>query len=622
MINMIYELDKVIEMFRTADRMISEDSTLLSMSTDQIFYKLDDGSDEMRHIRWGVMTRAKMKELKSFEIQNIISFLCMIEERNLLTEYIGFILQSEHNINLLELLLTAYQQGLHNMILPFVKDCIEYESNCCIGQIDNILELIQSISDDSDKYSFVDRYASLIVNKKEEEPILEKYISNYTEALEYLVIRIGDKLYNKRRGSAEKWLDIFLNKELGHCKQIGVGFLHRSTYLDYKLFEKYFEFLELHFCNDEKLWELLIPIYARYLLNTNSNLFKVRVKRRLYSIIEDTNKKRIFIQSIGYWVQKSQDCIEIVDQLVSVSFEKDSQLLQGLDYYLKYKFENNVEETIKILYDIYNINNYKLYERFLTILPQTCSSLKTQMNDLIILWGNRVLYGTISEFSLSLDIFMNAIKLENMKCLFAQEKLNRIELINILEDILLFTFDGKRIVDLVFSIAEYVKDKDFFFKYCLDKIYVNYGGKLIENAPDYVKSKNEYQSDLAYRLIEYHESFEKRITLGYEDKDFIPLIEHQRIIQEIRLEQNKRINAQAEKNSFFASFFPSRKMKYGKRIAFVQKIGDGGLRYNVSEYENHTIQKEIPCSFINNPAEYKALKIAYLKKRGKNEAYS
>ena len=71
------------------------------------------------------------------------------------------------------------------------------------------------------------------------------------------------------------------------------------------------------------------------------------------------------------------------------------------------------------------------------------------MNDLIILWGNRVLYGTISEFSLSLDIFINAIKLENMKYLFAQEKLNGIELINILEGILLFTFDGKRIIDLV-----------------------------------------------------------------------------------------------------------------------------------------------------------------------------
>lgn len=276
---MIYELDKVIEMFRTADRMISEDSTLLSMSTDQIFHKLDDGSDRMRHIRWGVMTRAKMKELKSFEIQDIISFLCVIEERSLLTEYIGFILQSEHNINLLELLLTSYQQDLHNIILPFVKDCIEYEKNCCIGQIDNILELIQNISDDSNKYSFVDGYASLVVNEKEEEPILEKYISNYTETLEYLVIRIGDKLYDKRRGSAEKWLDIFLNKELEHCKQIGVGFLHRSTYLDYKLFEKYFEFLELKFCNNEKLWELLIPIYARYLLNTNSNLFKVKVKR-------------------------------------------------------------------------------------------------------------------------------------------------------------------------------------------------------------------------------------------------------------------------------------------------------------------------------------------------------
>lgn len=50
---------------------------------------------------------------------------------------------------------------------------------------------------------------------------------------------------------------------------------------------------------------------------------------------------------------------------------------------------------------------------------------------------------------MSLDIFINAIKLENMKYLFAQEKLNGIELINILEGILLFTFDGKRIIDLV-----------------------------------------------------------------------------------------------------------------------------------------------------------------------------
>lgn len=71
---MIHNLSEVVEMFNMADSLISENSALLSMSTDQIFDELDDGTDKMRHIRWGVMTRAKIRELKSFEIQDIIDF--------------------------------------------------------------------------------------------------------------------------------------------------------------------------------------------------------------------------------------------------------------------------------------------------------------------------------------------------------------------------------------------------------------------------------------------------------------------------------------------------------------------------------------------------------------------
>ena len=45
---MIYDLNEVVEMFRMADGLISENPTLLSMSTDQIFDELDDGTDKMR----------------------------------------------------------------------------------------------------------------------------------------------------------------------------------------------------------------------------------------------------------------------------------------------------------------------------------------------------------------------------------------------------------------------------------------------------------------------------------------------------------------------------------------------------------------------------------------------
>lgn len=331
---MIYNLNEVVEMFSMADGLISEDPTLLSMSTDQIFDELDDGTDKMRHIRWGVMTRTKMRELKSFEIQSIIDFLFEIEEHNLLAEYIGFILQSEYDISLLELLLEAYQQGVQNQILPFVKDCIEYEKDCFVEQIDKILGLIESIGEESYRYSFVNGYANLVVNKEEETLILEKYISDYSESLKYLVVRIAAELYGKRRENADKWLDIFLNEKSEHCRLMGVEFLYRSIFLDCKSCEKYFDVLETIFCESKVLWEALIPVYARYLISGNNNLYKEIVKKRLCSIKDDDlSKKRQLMQSIGYYIRKSEDYIELIDQIISVSFEKDNQIMQQLDYY-------------------------------------------------------------------------------------------------------------------------------------------------------------------------------------------------------------------------------------------------------------------------------------------------
>ena len=42
-------------------------------------------------------------------------------------------------------------------------------------------------------------------------------------------------------------------------------------------------------------------------------------------------------------------------------------------------------------------------------------------------------------------------------------KLTKKEMLNILEGILLFTINEKRIADLTFVVAAYIKDKDFFF---------------------------------------------------------------------------------------------------------------------------------------------------------------
>ena len=67
--------EKIKEIFNTADKLIEDRPELLSMDVDSIFDELDDGTSEMRSVRWGVMTRAKMREIESFAISNLIDFL-------------------------------------------------------------------------------------------------------------------------------------------------------------------------------------------------------------------------------------------------------------------------------------------------------------------------------------------------------------------------------------------------------------------------------------------------------------------------------------------------------------------------------------------------------------------
>lgn len=57
---MIHDLEEVKRMFVDADKIIQSRPELLSMSIDEIFEELNDGTQEMIHNRWGVMTRVKM----------------------------------------------------------------------------------------------------------------------------------------------------------------------------------------------------------------------------------------------------------------------------------------------------------------------------------------------------------------------------------------------------------------------------------------------------------------------------------------------------------------------------------------------------------------------------------
>lgn len=617
---MIHNLEEVKEMFKAADEIIQNNPQLLSMTTDEIFDELDDGTKAMIHNRWGVMTRVKMMDLKSLEFKEVIDFLATIKERNLLCEYIGYTLQFEKKLSLLELLIESYKAGQVNDVLPFVEHCIEYEGHCLSEKLDDILGIIENIEDGTTRHQLVAGYAILIVREKEEIKVLKKYIKDYSEVLAQLVTQVCIELYRKRIEDAEEWLNIYINEESLWCKEIAIIFLDRSIIYGSKTFERYFDILEQRFCDNELQWEKLIPVYVQYLLNPNEKLYINQVKKRLLSIKNGSiNQKRIYLQTVQYSGIQSPDCVEVLEEIISVSFEKDFTILHGLDYYFKEQFEYDCEIAFEKLYRIFELNKFNDSEPFLECLHQTSIAMNHMQNNILLLWLNKILNGNKYEFMLSIDIFSKVISVENIEFILGEKELCHEKLLSLLEGVYLFTINEKKIVDLTFVIASYFKEKELFFEYCLENIYANYAGALLDAAREIVNEENEYKADLALRTIQYYELCKNKIQLGYEEKDFMPTTARRLTYQKSLIEQNKKINEKAEEKSIFADLFPSRKMKFGKRIAFVQTMQKGKMNYSISEYMTHQVSAELPKSFINEPMKYVYMRMKYLEKRDKNE---
>lgn len=236
---MIHDLAEVKTMFDDADKLIEERPELLSMQIDQIFDELNDGTQNMMHIRWGVMTRVKMREIIAYTVDDILDFMIGISERDLLCEYIGFVLQIEHNISLLELLIKANEKNIIKDIFPFVEECIEYEKDCLISQYDAILIILDSL-EDTQKIRFAQGYSSLILAEAEEEFVFDHYLNTYSKSSEFLIEYIIRKIYPSKAKLANTWLERFINSNKKHCLIAGGYILRESLYFNVSSFEKFF----------------------------------------------------------------------------------------------------------------------------------------------------------------------------------------------------------------------------------------------------------------------------------------------------------------------------------------------------------------------------------------------
>ena len=617
---MIYDLDKVKKMFVEADNVIKERPELLSMHIDEIFEEFD-GTPEMRHIRWGIMTRAKMTEIKEYNSGNIIDFMKTISEHILLCEYIGYVLQTEHHISLNKLLIEAYEHNMHKEVLPFVEECLEYEEDCCIDKIDIILDIIGSVKDSS-KSRLVHSYGSLVLQTDNEEVIFEKYLENYSEALECLVGYLVGGLYPSKEVIAKKWLSIFMGEEKPYCKKAGIHLLCRSLNYNNTIFEDYFAVLE-QLSENQEYWEQLIGVYIQYIENDSNVLYRNKVKERLIGVKEGSVKeKRICVQEINYRIKKAKEYSEIIEKILEKPFDKDRLILESVDYYFDYMLDENLIKSVDVLYKVYDTNVFLNGDEYLEYLPQASVKMNHKQEELFDIWWNKFLYGNNADFFLSVEMFRRILSLEKLEKYLCEMDVTKEDALLLLEGIFLFIIEEKKIANLVFVIAACVKDNEFFADYCIENVFVNYPGALIDVAKQHIDNENLYKKALAEYIVKFYDIFDEKIRKGYGDKDFVPPTDRRVVYQKFMVEQNREILNNANEQSLIASLFPSRKMKYGRRIAFLQTYGKGQYSYNVSEYARNTFSAELPKCFINDPMRYAYMRADYLKERRKNAVNS
>lgn len=135
---------------------------LADMSLSDIIEELDDGTQEMIRVRWGVAAWVVVKSTSNFELQTIIDQLSDIKSGTLTYEYAGYLLMTEYGINLEELLLHAEKCNKFDNIVPYVIANLKYEMEMYEDNVMPILGMLENHLEHNIYHSFLRNYAKHI----------------------------------------------------------------------------------------------------------------------------------------------------------------------------------------------------------------------------------------------------------------------------------------------------------------------------------------------------------------------------------------------------------------------------------------------------------------------------
>lgn len=606
------DLQQTKRLLMEADQFIANHPEVLNMSTDGIFHELDNGTEEMKHLRWGVMTRVKTKEL-NVDTRDIVDSLSDISDRGLMCEYIGFVLQQEKDIDLLDLLLKAHKKGKVNEIIPFIIEVLPFEGDCHIEDIDDISKSIECVEDSINKSKLIRSYAELIVKKGEEDKILDIFIETSDRLIGQLILEMRRPLKCKDNEKYKKWEKVLVEDKREQLIIIGIQYIGLSNTLSEDI-DQYYHVLKLYRNNDEFMIKL-IPIYMEYLRkNTGSNISEIICD--IIQCLKEKRKKVInsLINSLYLADGPCEKIEKILEALFHINLNDFMELLSKADYSLAEIYSNRPNLLFGLICNAFVSNHISWTQSIWKKMPSTRALLQMNCQSIISDWLDFI-DGTNYEYLFAISCIGTIIDINLIYKRICESEWSEQRVLDFLEGCCLFMTPDSNSIELLFLFADYIEDQKMYSEYCYDNAYMNYPGKTITVAERYLESRDGKKSELSKRLIEMNNRKVECLKKGCGIKDFMPSSFRLQIYHKVRRDDIKTISKKAKDESVFSRIFPSRVIKYGNRTAFVQRDNDKCF-FRVSPFINSNYSIEIPTRELLYPLEMIQKREAYLERRG------
>ncbi|MGM9601866.1 MAG: hypothetical protein ACI3W5_09865 [Faecousia sp.] len=608
---------------------LADHPELFGKAWEEVLNELDDGTPAMLQDRWGAAARVVIATITDYDVKSLIPNMAEYKDRGFICEYVGYLLLTEHDVNLEELLLEAERQGMFDKIAPFVSSNLQYENEFYDGLLCDFFAMLNRHADSHSFLTLIENYSKHIVNLGAQHAAVELLGDLAGKAELAFMHAIARPWYENNREQAGETVGKLLAYPGIWSRKAGLDFLEVSLRERETDFLHYYPQVERLIQADRELWLAAIPVLTRYILDydcTNKNEETYKAALTLLQSIPDgsLDERRSFLLALQ-WKETDKALIEAIFQAVICRpFDKDLTVLDVLDTYLYRKIQSQQEDwnkTLRTMFAAFSASGFSAdFTRFFDGLPSVTYHLAQQASSQVTASAlNYMLTGGIDRLFFGLGLLIRAGSLPNL--FQAREALPQDfpkhltteQFIYVMKGFLYYTFDSDTVCRTAFQLLLFLEEtEEGSVQFCLDEVFAHYPGTMYAIAEQFKKNGTALQIRMAEQVACAYRQSSEACAASWKIKDLAPSQEHLRIFRQAqaKLMQQAKENS---KPSFFLELFPSHVLKYGARFGWVVHGKNGQLFYQISPPAHISHQMELSAEYVNDPVQFEIKRSAYLK---------